>query len=192
MTHATSRRRRRLAQEYLPPLLRIPYQAFIAQLHEELTAAGYPEVRPAHGMVFQHLSAEGSRVTELAERSQVSKQWMGTLVDDLEARGYLVRVPDPTDGRAKVVRLTEQGQELLGVAQGISRRVEAAWAARVGERRLQQLRRLLVEVILSLGVDQPVDEVRYRVSWSGFRRGGGRRVRPDGRASRRGRGRDAS
>ena len=152
--------RRRLAQAYLPPLLRIPYQAFIGQLHEELAAAGYPEIRPAHGVVFQYLSAEGSRVTELAERSQLSKQWMGSLVDDLEARGYVERTPDPTDARAKVVRLTDRGRALLGAAEHISRRIEAEWAERVGERCLQQLRRQLTNIILGLGLQPPVDDVR--------------------------------
>jgi len=150
MANADGRRRRLFAEEYLPPLLRIPYQAFIARLHVELAEAGYPEIRPTHGVVFQHLGADGSRVTDLAERSQVSKQWLGSLVDDLEARGYLERVPDPTDARAKSVRLTDKGRELMQVSQRISRRIEAEWAARVGEHHLQQLRRRLADVIVDL------------------------------------------
>ena len=118
MANAPNSRRQRLAQEYLPPLLRIPYQAFIAQLHDELSAAGYPDIRPTHGIVFQHLHAEGSRVTELAERSQVSKQWMGTLVDDLAARGYLVRVPDPSDGRARSSALRSRGRNCSVLRRG--------------------------------------------------------------------------
>ena len=153
MTTNRSRQRRQLADQYLPPLLRIPYQAFIERLHDELAAAGYPEIRPAHGMVFQHLHPEGSRVTDLAARSQVTKQWIGTLVDDLEARGYLERLPDPADGRAKIVRLTDRGRELMRVAQAISRRIEGEWADRVGERRLQQLRRCLEDVILALDLE---------------------------------------
>jgi len=144
-----------ITQAYFPPLLRILYQAFIAQLHVELAAAGYPDVRPAHGLVFQHLRAEGCRVTELAERSQVSKQWMGSLVDDLEARGYLLRLPDPADGRAKVVRVTDDGRELLRAAQGISRRIEVEWAERVGSGRLEALRRQLEDVIIGLGLEPP-------------------------------------
>ncbi len=153
MANAPNSQRQRLAQEYLPPLLRIPYQAFIAQLHDELSAAGYPDIRPTHGIVFQHLHAEGSRVTELAERSQVSKQWMGALVDDLEEHGYLIRLPDPRDGRAKLVRLTDAGSELMRVAERISLRIEAEWADRVGERRLYQLRRQLEDVIQRLGLN---------------------------------------
>src|SRR5215216_2284713 len=115
------------APSSLPPLLRIPYQAFIARLHAELATAGYPEIRPTHGLVFQHLRAEGARVTELAERSQVSKQWMGSL--------------------------TDEGRQLLRTAEAISRRIEAEWAERVGERRVLQLRRRLEDVIGGLGLE---------------------------------------
>lgn len=153
-------RRLPLGDEFFPPLVRILYQAFIGRLHDELANAGYPDVRPAHGLVFQHLRDAGSRVTELAERSQISKQWMGALVDDLVARGYVSRRPDPTDGRAKVIQLTNDGRELLRVAEGISRRIEGAWAAQVGERRWHQLRRRLEDAILTLGLQAPAHEHR--------------------------------
>ena len=153
-------RRRPLGDEFFPPLLRVLYQAFIARLHDELAAAGYPDIRPTHGLVFQHLRDDGSRVTELAERSQISKQWMGALVDDLVARGYVSRRPDPTDGRAKIIQLTDDGRELLHAAEDISRRIEAAWAAQVGERRWHQLRRGLEDTILTLRLHPPPNEVR--------------------------------
>lgn len=155
-THQRAGRRRRTSDDpYVPPLLRILYQAFIQQLHDDLAAAGYPDIRPTHGIVFQHLREGGSRVTELAERSQVSKQWMGSLVDDLEQRGYLMRVPDPGDGRAKLVCVTDKGRELLRVAQEASRRVEAQWSARLGARRLRELRRRLLDAIDTLELNDP-------------------------------------
>ena len=144
--------RRRPAEAPLPPLLRIPYQAFIGRLHDEMAAAGYPEIRPVHGIVFQQLSVDGSRVDEVAERSQVTKQWMGALVDQLEAYVYLARVPDPTDGRAKIVRLTEKGWEMTRVVWQISARIEREWIAQVGERRYRQFRRSLGEMIELLGL----------------------------------------
>jgi len=128
----------------------MPYQVFIAELHGRLAAAGYPDIRPAHGTIFQHLRAEGSRVTDLAERAQLTKQYVGTLVDHLLARGYLERVPDPTDGRAKLVRMTARGRELTRVAEGAITEIEAAWAARLGEQSLRQLRRRLQDLILAL------------------------------------------
>src|SRR5262245_6663927 len=78
-------------------LLRIPREVAIKQVVAGLVAAGFGDVRPAHFTVFQHMSTEGIRLTALAEAALMTKQSMGYLVDDLEAHGYVERVPDPTD-----------------------------------------------------------------------------------------------
>jgi DNA-binding MarR family transcriptional regulator len=124
-------------------LLRGPHSAFIAELHRGLSAAGYADIHPAHYVVFQHLRNEGSRLTDLAERAQITKQLMNYLVNHLEGRGYLQRVPDPTDGRARLVRFTEQGRGLERAAEESISRIEAEWEARLGARRMAQLRRIL-------------------------------------------------
>jgi DNA-binding MarR family transcriptional regulator len=125
-------------------LLWTPYHAYLTRLHRELAQAGYPDIRPAHGShVLRHLRAEGSRLTELAERAQLTKQSLGYLVDYLEARGYVERVPDPTDSRAKLIRLTVQGWALTQTAEEIIARLEAESARRLGADRWRQLRRLL-------------------------------------------------
>ena len=82
------------------------------RLMERLVARGHPEVRSAHGNVFQYLDDEGTRVSLLAERAQVSKQAMAQLVAHLEAHGYVERVADPADGRAKLVRATGRGRDV--------------------------------------------------------------------------------
>jgi DNA-binding MarR family transcriptional regulator len=128
----------------------MPYDAFIAQLFEQLARAGYADVHPAHAIVFQHLSAEGVRVTELARRTQLTKQYLGRLVGDLEALGYLERAPDPSDGRAKLVRLSGRGQEITRVAEGIITSIEAAWAQRIEPEGYTDLRRRLIDLILAL------------------------------------------
>ncbi len=111
-----------------------------------LAEAGYPDVRPARGNVFRFIRKEGSRITELAERARVTKQTMGYLVDYLEERGYVERRPDPKDGRAKIVHLTERGRDSVRVAQEIIGRAEARWADRLGENRMEQLRGLLEDL----------------------------------------------
>ena len=83
MSDQRHERRRRM----IGALLRIPFQAINARLEAELAAAGFADLRPAHFSVFQHLPADGARVTDLAERAQITKQSMGYLVDHLEERG---------------------------------------------------------------------------------------------------------
>ncbi len=147
--------RRVLQRQNTSQLLRVPYYAFIRQLFVKLAEAGYTDVHPSHAVVFQLLRAEGARVTELAERAQLSKQYMGRLVAELEALGYLERVPDPSDGRAKLVRLSERGQAITRVAEAAIADIEADWARRLGEARYAQLRRRLIDLVLALNAWPP-------------------------------------
>lgn len=88
----------------------------------------------------------GSRVTELAAKAQMAKPSMAYLVEYLEAAGYLVRRPDPTDGRARLVQLTRRGWREIEDALDIIADLEAELGASLGPRRLQTLRQLLTEV----------------------------------------------
>jgi DNA-binding MarR family transcriptional regulator len=136
-------------------LLHGPFQILVDELHERLAEAGYPDIRPAHGNVFGYIRKEGSRLTELAERAQLTKQTMGYLVDYLEERGYVERRPDPDDRRAKIVRLTDEGRELIGMAREIMGRIEARWAELLGEDSMEQLRELLTELNALAGKRTP-------------------------------------
>ena len=74
-----------------------------------VVGAGYPQ-RPSHSAVFAQIKPEGSRLTELARGANMTPQAMGELVDELEGMGYVVRRPDPTDRRAKLIVLTDRGR----------------------------------------------------------------------------------
>jgi len=134
----------------LGALLRIPFQAIVARIQQELDAAGYSDLRPAHYVVFQHMRPEGVRLTELAEEAQITKQSMGYLVDYLEQQGYTKRAPDPADGRAKVIQFTERGKEVERAAREVILNVEAEWGKRLGEQRLQHLRQTLKDLVAIL------------------------------------------
>jgi DNA-binding MarR family transcriptional regulator len=133
-------------------LLRIPREAALRQVLAGLAAAGFDDVRPAHFTVFQHMPPEGMRLTALADAALMTKQSMGYLVDDLESLGYVERVPDSADRRAKVVRLTMRGQEVELTVREVIRQMEADWAARLGQDEYQQLTRLLRALIALLEV----------------------------------------
>ena len=125
---------------HLGALLRDPALAINELVSETLAERGFEHVNPAHGALAQHISDHGSRVTELAALAQVSKPTVVYLVDDLERLGYVERVPDPSDGRAKLVRLTERGLRAQDEARAIVAGIERDWSALVGERHFAALR----------------------------------------------------
>jgi DNA-binding MarR family transcriptional regulator len=127
-------------------LLREPFRIASARLHQRFAERGHPEVRAPHGNVLQYLDAGGTRVSVLAERAQVTKQSMAELVAHLERHGYVERVPDPLDRRAKLVRATARGQEIYAIAREFVADIEAEWTAKLGERKIATLRKLLKEL----------------------------------------------
>lgn len=127
-------------------LLRLPFEVLLDQVYSQLRTSGFEDIRPAHGNVFRYISAAGSRLTELADAAQITKQSINYLVEYLRDRGYVEMIPDPTDGRAKLIHLTDQGQKVQQMAIQISRQVEAEWAAQLGQRKMSQLRHLLEEL----------------------------------------------
>jgi DNA-binding MarR family transcriptional regulator len=135
-------------------LLRIPREWTTTRVLSALAEAGYPEVRAAHFTVFQHLPPEGMRLTTLAESALLTKQTMGYLVDDLEALGYVARVADPIDRRAKLVRLTERGRSVEQVVRDVIARMEAHWAARMAPGEFAELNRLLRALIALMEEDE--------------------------------------
>ena len=130
----------------LGSLLRRPYDALQDHVYRSLPGLGFEDVRMAHSAVFRHIDPEGTRITTLAERAGMAKQSMGYLVDALVEAGYLVLQPDPSDGRAKLAVLTPRGAQAVAALLEQSRQFEAALAARVGTRKVEQLRALLLEV----------------------------------------------
>jgi DNA-binding MarR family transcriptional regulator len=92
------------------------------------------------------MGEEGSRVTELAEEAGMTKQSMGELVDYLEERGYVERHPDPRDGRAKIVVLTEKRRRGIDAAAKGLAEIETELAGQVGKERLEELIGLLVNL----------------------------------------------
>jgi DNA-binding MarR family transcriptional regulator len=85
----------------------------------------------------------GSRLAELAEAAQLSKQTLGSIVDQLERAGYVRRVPDPHDARARLVTVTAKGRELVELSVPVVRHIEAAGEAHLGRDRTRRLRQAL-------------------------------------------------
>jgi DNA-binding MarR family transcriptional regulator len=73
-------------------------------------ARGRTELRRSHNFLFAVLGDEGDRSANLAARAGITRQSMGEVIRDLVGLGVLEMVPDPHDGRAKIVRYTEAGR----------------------------------------------------------------------------------
>ena len=127
-------------------LLFLPYRAMETRVFEGLAAAGFDDFTPAQARVFQRIAPDGSRLTDLAEQAGITKQSAGFLVDQLERAGYVERVPDPADGRARLVRVAERGARSVEAWRGTVAQVEAEWTAYLSARRMAQLRRILTDL----------------------------------------------
>jgi DNA-binding MarR family transcriptional regulator len=104
------------------------------------------DIRPAHTALFPHIDLEGTRLTDLAQRVGTSKQAVAQLVDELEAMGGLERVPDPSDGRAKLVRFARGGAALLE-GLGLLMEMEAELADAIGSSRMAALHDALTTLL---------------------------------------------
>jgi DNA-binding MarR family transcriptional regulator len=101
--------------------------------------AGYGDVREPHFQIFGNIRMGGIRLTELADRAQLSLAAASELVNDLADLGYLTRRPDPADGRAKLIDLTKRGRDLMAAAGSRVVDIESRWSALVGERNSRQM-----------------------------------------------------
>jgi DNA-binding MarR family transcriptional regulator len=142
-------------------LLQAAHRAYVARVADAVRRAGHPELRTVHGgNVFAHLRAEGSRLSELAARAGMADQSMSYLVDYLAQHGYVERVLDPTDARAKLIRRTERGWQAERAGEAAVAQLEAAAARRLGAERLRALRTLLAE--LAAALEAPTDQEALR------------------------------
>lgn len=113
-------------------------------------AAGRTVLRPAIASLFPHIALDGTRVGEVARRAGMSKQQAGQLVAELEAEGVVETLPDPTDGRARLVRFTRRGIEAMQHGLGVFRELEAELEHKVGTRHFHALRSALPALLAAL------------------------------------------
>src|SRR6202161_746479 len=105
----------------------IPYRYMEDRIFRAIQDAGFDDWTLAQCRVFQRIAQDGSRLTDLADQAQVSKQSAGVLVDQLERLGYVRRVPDPTDGRARLIVIEQRGRRAVEGATGALGDILSAW-----------------------------------------------------------------
>jgi len=119
------------------------HRALNRRIAEKLVERGYAEIKPTHITIYSNIDLEGTRISTLAERANITVQGMGQLTAELEHLGYLCRDEDPTDGRAKVVTFTAKGWALMLASFEVLREIEAEVQARLKPGDLDTLRRIL-------------------------------------------------
>ena len=128
-------------------LVGLAYQQFVTELHEHLAGHGFTDLRPAFGYAFKALQNEAMTTTELAARLGVTPQGAAKTVEEMVTAGYVARIPDPADKRARRLVLTERCQALLAVAHEFHEGFEQNLAAGLGRDKLANLREILGAII---------------------------------------------
>lgn len=126
-----------------PLLMAIAAREAENRIFAAVQAAGYTDLTLAQSRIVAGVDPQGTRLSVLAERAQIARQTATALVDRLQAAGYVERVPDPSDGRARLARLAERALACLPAAQAEERRIEQEWRAHLGSDRMSALREAL-------------------------------------------------
>lgn len=117
-------------------------------------AEGYTQLQVSHQAILTHLNFSGTRLTDLAKRAAMSKQAMGQLVDEVERLGFVERVQDPHDGRAKIVKFTREGLVLMKAGTKVGTSIQQEYSALIGEKKMRRLHDLLDELYQKIRKDQ--------------------------------------
>ncbi|HWC13137.1 MAG TPA: MarR family winged helix-turn-helix transcriptional regulator [Actinomycetota bacterium] len=137
---------RRVDQLNTISMLGQAYSLLGFQIVDGVVGAGFPQ-KPKHSAVFAQIDPDGSRLTDLARRANMTPQAMGELVDELEELGYVSRQRDPSDRRAKLIVLTPNGWAAVEAAKQTIGDLEARIDEVLGEEGHRALRRLLTRLL---------------------------------------------
>jgi DNA-binding MarR family transcriptional regulator len=137
-------------------LLQLLSRDFERRARGTLQARGHTELLPSHQVVFAGIGRDGTRLTVLAQHAGMTKQAMGQIVDDLEHLGYVERTPDPTDGRAKIVRFTAAGLDFVCDAAEVLDEIWREYAELLGAHALDQLQEALHKLLRGARRDEAI------------------------------------
>ncbi len=124
---------------YVGAMLRVVWQWVRDQLYAGVVAAGFDDLNAAHVGLWRYPGLEGVRPSQLADRVGITKQSVNDLLGHLEGHGYLLRVPDSADGRARVIRLTPKGRRIEQTIYAEAGAAQLRIAEILGPRRFAEL-----------------------------------------------------
>ena len=120
----------------LPPkvgaLLRMAWQQLQVELYRRLREEGFEDLREVHRPLLRYPGIDGVRPSALAVSLGLSRQAINDLLREIEELGYARMEPDPSDGRARIIRYTERGWDMFRTSSRISEEIGERWAAKIG------------------------------------------------------------
>lgn len=132
----------------MPALVNLVAASGAPRLRAAFAAAGLDGIRPAQAVALVPLAAGGLHASDLADRLKVSRQAVAQAITSLERHGYVTRVADPVDARARLIEITPRGRQALRVMRSNAVALEKRWEQVLGRHRLQELRETL-QMLLS-------------------------------------------
>ncbi len=156
MTRSTAEQNQDIAYKLSNNLVRMLIEFskdYERRILKQLQARGHDKIRPSHSILFSNLGLGAVRVTELAERAQVTQQAMGKMLKEVERLGYISRDVDANDKRAKEIKLTSKGVAMVEDSLEVVEEVRQYYAERVGEAQLNQLEELLRNAVKKIDLE---------------------------------------
>jgi DNA-binding MarR family transcriptional regulator len=133
--------------------LGLGFAAFVERLDAEMAAAGFDDLGRTYGYMFRALADGPSTLSALAASLRMTTQGAAKILDEMQARGYVRRLPHPTDARSRQIDLAPRGRDALATARGLHARFEQELTARTSPGTTQALRSALTAVIEMGDVD---------------------------------------
>jgi DNA-binding MarR family transcriptional regulator len=121
-------------------------EEFHRRLRDKLLGRGYGGLKLSFHTVMSNIVFSGIRLVDIAEINGMTKQSIGLIATEIEELGYIKRIPDPHDGRAKNLVFTERGEQLIQDSIEMVKEVEAEFAELIGDDKIRQLEILLAEL----------------------------------------------
>ena len=140
----------------VPALVNLVAASGAPHLRAAFAAAGLDGIRPAQVVALVPLAAGGLHASDLVDRLKVSRQAVAQGIASLERHGYVTRVTDPVDARARIIELTPRGRQALRVMRSNALDLEKRWDEVLGSQRLRELRESL-QMLLSGEADAAGD-----------------------------------
>lgn len=122
----------RVRWENMGRWLSLAFRYYDETVVRRMNEHGFTDIRFVHTSLIRCMDAEGTRLTEIADRAGMHKQAIGQLVKECEQTGFVERRPDPVDGRAQLICFTKRGLKLLKVLGEIHAASEADFVAIIG------------------------------------------------------------